>query len=164
MSATMKTERRVLAGPELQAVEQSHYPAIQQLSSSELGELAKRLRDYRGKAQDVARGRRRERRGKAEPRGAGPAPDESGLTLKAQVFAAALKRVNREVGRLRKTERSQGELGRKALEMKRAARADRHPRAGRTPSQGMRAIPSDMPSGDEDPRESIAAPEATRTP
>lgn len=112
----------------------------------------------------MARGRRRERRGKAEPRGARPAPDESGLTAKTQIFASALKRVNRELGRFRKAERSQGEIGRRALEMKRAARARRHPSAGRTPSEGMRPIPGGMPSGDEDPRESVAAPEVGRAP
>jgi hypothetical protein len=69
----------------------------------------------------VTRHRRREQRGKAEPRGTNPAPSEAGTTRKKKVFSAALKRVNKRIGRLEKLERpSQGEIGRRALEMKRA--------------------------------------------
>lgn len=50
MAATTRTERRMLAGSELEAVNRSHYPEICALSPAQLADLAKRLRDYRDKA------------------------------------------------------------------------------------------------------------------
>ena len=162
MGATVKAEKRILSSAEFDAVSRSHHPAIGELSQDELAELAKRLRDYRGKARDVARQQRREMRGKAEPRGIRPARENAGTEKKRQVLAHALKRVNRELGRFAKAEKSQGEMGRRALELKRASRVRRHPAAGRTASVGMQPAPNEMPPADGDPRETTAAPEIGR--
>jgi hypothetical protein len=144
-----------LTGAEFEAVAQTHYPEIRGLPKEELVGVARRLRGYRDKARDITRHRRRERRGKAEPRGANPAPGEVGTSRKKQVFAAALKRANREIGRIEAAERrpSQGEIARRALEMRRASRVRPHPGAGRTGSGGMRSAPNPGDTVRVDPRE-----------
>ncbi|MFC3123534.1 hypothetical protein ACFOD4_00560 [Pseudoroseomonas globiformis] len=155
MSQPISAERRMLTGSELAAVERSHYPAICGLERRELVEVARNLREFRDKARDISRSRRREMRGKAEQRGARPAAETSGLMEKKQVFASALKRVNRELTRQEETERRgrQGEIARKALEMKRANRVRRHPSAGRTARHGMRTVESDAVTTSVDPRQ-----------
>lgn len=155
MSVPMTTEQRMLTAAEFELVKQTHYPAIMELSEAELADAGRRLRDFRNKARDVARQQRREMRGKANPRGARPASDNTGTTRKQQVFASALKRVNRELERSAKDRQraEQGEIARRALELKRANRVRHHPSAGRTASHGMHPIPNTMPSGEADPRE-----------
>jgi hypothetical protein len=145
----------MLTEAELGVVRQSHYPAIAELAKDELVDAARRLRDYRNKARDVARQQRREMRGKAAARGARPARDNTGTARKKQIFAGALKRVNRELGRTAKDERraSQSEIARRALELKRANRVRHHPSAGRTARHGMHAIPNQRATVEADPRE-----------
>jgi len=60
------------------------------------------------------------------------------------VFAAALKRVNREIDRMRKLEARTAhiEAARRALAMRRAAQFPTRPPTGDTPSEGMRALPN----------------------
>lgn len=148
-------ERRILTEQEFAAVAQSHYPEICGLEKPALIEAARRLREYRNKARDLARGRRREQRGKAEPRGANPAGAETGLSLKKEVFSAALKRVNKEIARHDAAARraSQGEIAQRALEMKRANRVRHHPSAGRTARKGMRPVESGAVNSTIDPRQ-----------
>jgi hypothetical protein len=155
MGVRISTERRMLTGAEFETVAKTHYPDISDLSAEELGEVVRRLREFRNKARDVSRQQRREMRGKAEPRGARPATDNTGTSVKKQIFANALKRLNRETARRRKDERraSQSEIARRALALKRANRVRHHPSAGRTASQGMRPTPSDAPTVETDPRE-----------
>src|SRR5262249_58122400 len=61
-----------------------------------------------------------------------------------QVFAAALKRVNREIDRRQKLEARTAhmEAARRALAMRRAAQFPPRPPAADTPGEGMRALPS----------------------
>jgi hypothetical protein len=99
MNMTMRAERRLLSQAELEAVEPTHYPAICALSRQDLLAAARRLRELRDRARDISRQQRREMRGKAEARGASPARDNTGTSLKKQVLAKALKRVNRELQR-----------------------------------------------------------------
>jgi hypothetical protein len=99
MSIARKTEHRILAESEREIVERTHYPAICNLSQEDLAETRRLLRTYRDKARDIAQQQRREMRGKAEPRGGAAARDNAGTVTKQQVFAQALKRVNRESGR-----------------------------------------------------------------
>jgi hypothetical protein len=155
MSVPVAREQRMLTEAEFEVVRQTHYPAIVELPRGELADAARRLRDYRNKARDVARQQRREMRGKAAARGARPARDNTGTARKKQIFASALKRVNRELGRTAKDERraSQSEIARRALELKRANRVRHHPSAGRTARHGMHAIPSQRPTVEADPRE-----------
>jgi hypothetical protein len=60
------------------------------------------------------------------------------------VFAAALKRVNREIDRMRKLEARAAhvEAARRTLAMRRAAQFHTRPPTGDTPSEGMRALPN----------------------
>ncbi|MBI0435338.1 hypothetical protein [Roseomonas sp. KE0001] len=154
MSIPIATERRVLTTHEYETVQRSHYPDISGVRKPELIDIARRLREFRDKARDVARGRQRERRGKAELRGATPARDETGLTVKKQIFASALRRVNKEIARHDADARrpEQGEIARQALEMKRANRARHHPNAGRTAHHGMRKVESEAVTTGVDPR------------
>jgi hypothetical protein len=155
MSLPIATEQRMLTETEFEVVKQTHYPEICSLSKGELADAARRLRDYRNRARDVSRQQRREMRGKAAARGARPAGDNSGTLVKKQVFAAALRRLNREIRRVDRDERhaSQSESARCALELKRANRVRHHPSAGRTAKPGMRSVPSQTSPEIADPRE-----------
>jgi hypothetical protein len=154
MSLPIAAEQRMLTETEFEVVKQTHYPEICSLSKDELAAAARRLRDYRNKARDVSRQQRREMRGKA-PVGARPAGDNSGTLMKKQIFAGALRRLNREIKRVDQDERhaSQSEIARRALELKRANRVRHHPSAGRTAKRGMRPVPNQTPPGIADPRE-----------
>jgi hypothetical protein len=155
MSLPIATERQMLTEPEFEVVKQSHYPEICSLSKDELAAAARRLRDYRNKARDLSHQQRREMRGKTEARGARPAKDNTGTLMKKQIFAGALRRVNRELKRVDRDEQraSQSEIARRALELKRANRVRHHPSAGRTAKRGMRPVPNQIPPGIADPRE-----------
>ncbi len=136
-----RTEDRILTGAERDAVRQSRHPDLQALDRDAVLALARRLREYRDKARDMARDRRRAQRGKAEPRGATPPPAEEGLLVKKQVFAAAMKRVNSRIAVL-EAEGRRGrstEFLREALARKRAA-PRHHPGSGRTSGRGMRPL------------------------
>lgn len=155
MSIPTATEKRLLTADEFDTVAKSHHPAVEALEKAELIALIRRLREFRDRSTDIARQQRREMRGKADPRGARPAADNTGTTMKKQIFAQALKRANRELARLLDAEKrpTMGEIGRRALELKRAnARAPHHP-GGRSAGQGMRATPSRRRTVTMDPRE-----------
>lgn len=155
MSIRSAEEERLLSADEFELVERSHFPHISALDRKELGEMAKRLRNLRNKARDVAHRQRREIRGKSEPRGARQVRDNSGTEMKRRVLGGALKRVNRELARLEAAERrpQQAELARQALELKRANRAVQRPHAGRTAHSGMTPKPSTRRTVESDPRE-----------
>jgi len=149
-----RTEDRLLTGAERDAVRQSRHPELQSLERDVVLALARRLRDYRDKARDIARDRRRSQRGKAEPRGAGPTPAEDGILLKKQVFAAAMKRVNSRIACLKAGARREGttEFLRDALARKRAA-PRHHPAPGRTRHKGMQPLDERRQMTDVDPRQ-----------
>ena len=155
MAETIKIEQRLLTEAEFEAVAATHYPQIFELPKEELVGLARRIREYRDKARDISRQRRREHRGKSEARGVNPAPSEEGTLRKKQVFASALRRVNQQIARMVKSERrgAQSDIARRALEMKRANQKRHHPSAGRTAHHGMRSIPSQRDTVQVDPRE-----------
>jgi hypothetical protein len=106
--------------------------------------LRLRLREMRAKERTLAHANRRAVRGKGAQRGASfPGTAEHSLQRK-QVFAAALKRVNREIDRMHKLEARAAhiEAARRALAMRRAAQFPPRPPAGDTASEGMRALPN----------------------
>jgi hypothetical protein len=80
-------------------------------------------------------------RGKAEPKGAKPASDNSGTKAKADALTAALKRVGAERTRRAEKEKapSQRSLARKALALKQRQSAAQRP-ASRTAGKGMRPV------------------------
>ena len=155
MSVSQSEEKRLLTADEFQTVSRTHFPQIRELTRQDLSELVRRLRDHRDKARDISRQQRREMRGKSEPRGARPAADNTGTAMKGQIFASAVKRVNREIARLDQTGRrsAQVEKSNRALQLKQASAKQDHPKPGRTASRGMRSKPSQEPTVESDPRE-----------
>ena len=144
MSIPCKFERSILSHDEYDVISRSHHPAIYDAGLDDLKALRQRLRDMRNKESTLARAKRREARGKGTPRGGTfPGIAERPLQRK-QVFAAALKRVNREIDRMQKLEvrTAHIEAARRALAMRRAAQFPPRPPAGDAPSEGMRAQPS----------------------
>src|SRR5262245_57878730 len=102
MSMSYKSERSLLSHEEHEVVQATHHPAIYQHDADALKALRVRLRELRDKERTLARQKQRERRGKAEPRGGSfPGTIDQPL-LRKQVFAAALKRVNKELDRIAK--------------------------------------------------------------
>jgi hypothetical protein len=84
----------------------SHHPEIYDAGVDDFKALRKRLRDMRDKESTLAHAKRREMRGKGPPRGESfPRLAEHPLKRR-QVFAAAVKRVNREIDRMQKLEAS----------------------------------------------------------
>ncbi len=139
MSPPCKAERSRLNHDEFELVRVTHHPAIYELSQGELHELKVRLREQRNKARSLARQKQRELRGKAEPRGKSFPGAADQPSRRKQIFAAALKRINRELDRLRKLEARTAhvEAARAALAQHRAAKFVHHPPAGPMPHGGM---------------------------
>ena len=139
MSLPCKSERSRLNHAEFELIELTHHPAIYELSPDELHALKLRLREQRNKERALAKQKQRELRGKAEPRGKSfPGTADRPLQRK-QIFAAALKRTNKELDRLHKLEARAAhvEAARAALAQHRAAKFVHHPPAGPTPHDGM---------------------------
>src|SRR5215475_15231731 len=139
MSLPCKSERSRLSHDEFELMRLTHHPAIYELSQEELQALKLRLRDQRNKERALARQRQRELRGKAEPRGKSfPGTADQPLQRK-QIFAAALKRINKELDRLHKlaARTVHMEAARAALAQLRAAKFAHYPPAGPTPRDGM---------------------------
>src|SRR6516225_7154096 len=144
MSIPCKFERSILSYDEHEIILRSHHPEIYDASLDDLRALRQRLREMRDKERTLAREKRRAVRGKGAQRGASfPGTAERPLQRK-QVFAAALKRVSKEIGRMHKLEARTAhiEAARRALAMRRAAQFSTRPPTGDTPSEGMRALPS----------------------
>ena len=144
MSIPCKFERSILSYDEHGVILRSHHPEIYEAGLDDLRGLRQRLRDMRDKESTLARAKRREALGKGPPRGQSlPGTAEHPLQRK-QVFAAALKRVNREIHRMEKLEARTAhiEAARRALAMRRTAQFPPRPQAGDTPSEGMHPMPS----------------------
>jgi hypothetical protein len=144
MSIPCKFERSVLSYDEHELVLRSHHPGIYDAGLDDLKELRKRLRDMRDKERTLARERRRQARGKETPRGGSFSGTAEHPLRRKQVFAAALKRVNREIDRMQKlgARAAHVEAARRALAIHRAAQFPARPPGGDTASEGMRALPS----------------------
>jgi hypothetical protein len=144
MSVSCKFERSLLSHEEHEFVRLTHHPAIYEHDADGLKALRVRLRELRDKERTLMRQKQRERRGKAEPRG-GSFPGTVDRPLhRKQVFAAALKRVNKELGRIEKlaARTAHVEAARRALALHRAAQFAPYPPAGDTARDGMLPLPS----------------------
>ena len=144
MSVSCKFERSLLNHEEDETIRVTHHPAIYEHDVEGLRALRVRLRQMRDKERTLTRQKQREVRGKAEPRG-GSFPGTADQPLhRKQVFAAALKRVNKELGRIHKLEARTAniEAARRALALRRAAQFVPYPAGGNTAQEGMRPIPS----------------------
>jgi hypothetical protein len=155
MSVPRETEKKMLTEAEFDAVDKTHHPALGALSKEEIAETVRRIRTYRDKARDISHQQRREMRGKGKARGARPAQDNTGTSIKRQIFANALKRANRALERLEAAENkpSQAVLARRALAMKRANTVRHRPDPGRTAHGSGQPIPSGRRTVEADPRE-----------
>lgn len=141
MSMSLKQEHALLTPDEIATLRSTHHPELYDLDRKELVALQARLRDLRGKAKTVSRQKQREARGKSEPRGrAFPGSAEQPQKRK-QLFAAALKRVNKEVERLAKLEAKaiHVEAAKKALAQVRSANFVAAFPPSSTQGTGMRA-------------------------
>jgi hypothetical protein len=139
MSLPCKSERSRLSHEEFELIRLTHHPAIYELSPDELYALKLRIREQRNKERALARQKQRELRGKVEPRGKSfPGTADQPLQRK-QIFAAALKRINKELDRLHKlaTRTAHVEAARAALAQHRAAKFVPRPPSGPTPHDGM---------------------------
>src|SRR5690606_35018700 len=99
MAHSRKEEKRALDAAELELIEKSHHPAVQDISDSELSNLTKLVRERRDTAQAASHRQRREMRKKAEPRGARASADDTGTQRKVEVLAMAIRRLNNETDR-----------------------------------------------------------------
>jgi hypothetical protein len=144
MSISCKRERSLVSHEEQDVILGSHHPEIYALDLSGLKTLQSRLRQMRDRERALLRQMQRERRGKAAPRGGSfPGTVDHPLQRK-QVFANALKRVNKEVERIHHLEARAANVdaARRALEMRRAANFRTPVPAGDTPNHGMISRPS----------------------
>ena len=140
MSDLAQLEARLLSATELEVVNATRPPALEQASDEQLRVLAQRLRRARDRAEDIAAQQKREMRGKAHPRGTTPARDNTGTLAKAQVLGEATERVEQELSRredLTTAATTQADLSRHALELKLSHPAPPHPGSGRSASEGM---------------------------
>lgn len=134
-----KTERALLNSDEIAVLRSTHHPEIYDLSRKELTELQTRLRDMRDKARTLTRQKQRETRGKSEPRGKSFPGSIEQPQRRKQLFAAALKRVKKELSRLSKLEAKTEhvEAAHKALAQRRASNFKPAIPASRTSGTGM---------------------------
>ncbi len=99
MNDAAKLEARLLTEAELDLVAVTRPPQIERQSVDELKAAARRLREAHDRAKAIGTPQAREMRGKAEPRGATLAKDNSGTVAKAQALREALDRVEAELSR-----------------------------------------------------------------
>ncbi|HMM90362.1 hypothetical protein [Bradyrhizobium sp.] len=139
MSVPCKFEQSLLNHEENETVSRTHHPAIYDAGASDLADLRSRLRTMHDKERTLSRQKRREVRGKAGARGTSFPGTAERPSQRKQVFAAALKRVNRELRRLHKltARTAHVEAAQKALALRRAANFVPYPSAGSTSSEGM---------------------------
>ena len=97
MSINNRRELSLLNHEEGELIRASHHPAIAQLDKKDLAETRQRLRALRDKERTLARQKVREARRKGERRGSGTAEH---LQERKQVFASAMKRLNKQASRL----------------------------------------------------------------
>jgi len=139
MSVPCKFERSLLSHEEYETIKLTHHPAIYDIEAGELEAMRPRLRKMRDKEQTLSRQKRREGRGKAEARGASFPGTAEHASQRKQLFAAALKRVNKELRRLHNlaARTAHVEAARKALALHRAANFMNYPAATATANEGM---------------------------
>ena len=139
MSVPCKFERSILSHDEYETIRFTHHPTIYEVEPAELEAIRSRLRKMRDKEQTLSRQKRREARGKSGGRGASFPGTAERPSQRKQVFAAALKRVNKELRRLHNlaARTAHVEAARQALALHRAANFIPYPSAGPTASEDM---------------------------
>ncbi|MEQ1942438.1 hypothetical protein ABMA32_08455 [Mesorhizobium sp. VNQ89] len=142
MAVNRKQQERALDKGEMEMVAKSRHPELQQLDDKELASLLKLLRERRDRAQTETKRRKREMRGKVDPKGAAASKSAEGNKTKLEVLSTAVRRLNAERTR-RERMASQVELSRAALKLKQKAESGHEaPANTRHAHQGMRKIAS----------------------
>ncbi|TDR90136.1 hypothetical protein [Enterovirga rhinocerotis] len=136
MTIALKTERSLLSQDEFATLAQTHYPALYEVDGAALPDLRQRIRTLRDKERTLARTLRRSIRGKAGERGGSFPGNIEKPARRKQVFAGALKRLNKEADRRRVMEAREALRG--AVAAKQAADGTGAPDPGRTGRTGMR--------------------------
>jgi len=142
MVMSVKAERSYVSHEEFDFLSQTHYPPLADLKDEETSSALKRVRDLREKERSLTREMRRGIRGKGETRGSSFPGDVEKPARRKQVFAGALKRLNREVTR-RRVLAAKEELiaaSRRALDLKAAGGDAHHPAPGQSGREGMTPI------------------------
>lgn len=148
MAMTRRQQDRALDADERDLVGSSQHPALQDVPDGVLNDIVRRLRERRDRARTEASRRRREMRGKGDPKGTRASTSDKGSKTKLEVLSSAMRRVNAEVGRRRtmKSRAALAEAARRALKLKTAAEAEDVTPAeafnSRTAHKGMRRIES----------------------
>ena len=139
MSVPCKYERSLLSHEEYETIRLTHHPAIYDAKAPDLADIRSRLRKMRDKERTLSRQKRREVRGKGGARGTNFPGTAERPSQRKRIFAAALKRLNRELRRLHNltARTSHVEAARKALALRRAANFVPYPPAGLTSGEGM---------------------------
>ncbi|AGK59461.1 hypothetical protein HYPDE_38958 [Hyphomicrobium denitrificans 1NES1] len=139
MSMSAKRERALLNSDEIAVLRSTHHPDIYDLDRKELSDLQTRLRNMRDKARTLAHQKQREARGKSAPRGKSFPGGVEQPQRRKQLFAAALKRVKKELNRLNKLEARMHHVdaAHKALAQRRASNFIPAIPASRTSGAGM---------------------------
>lgn len=141
MSTSCRSERSLISHEEYEIVKVTHHPAIYELKREDLVAARRQLNTLRDKERTLARQTRRTVRGKADERGKSFPGTAERPARRKQVFASAIKRVNREIARLDAIDAraAHAEAAKKALALVRAANFPDRPAAGPTAGEGMRA-------------------------
>src|SRR6476469_3005042 len=142
MSDRKQLEARLLSDDELEDVNATRPPTVEQASDEKLKVLAQRLRRARDRAKDIAARQKREMRGKAQPKGTKPTRDNTGTLVKVLVLGEAIERVEEELSRREKltpATASQADLSWHALELKLSNPAPPHPGSGPSASKGKKS-------------------------
>ncbi len=144
MSASCKFEQSLLGHDEFETIRVTHHPGIYDLTNTDLRDIQVKLRKMRDRERTLARQKRREVRGKADPRGGSFPGTAEKPQQRKQIFSAALKRVNKELKRQRMLEAraTNVEAARRVLALRRAENFVHHPAAGDTSNGGVRPLPN----------------------
>lgn len=140
MARNLRHERQLLDAQELLLVEKTYAPILKGLSDRDVTTLLVLARKRRDRSRKMLERQRREMRGKAKPKGARPATDNTGTRGKRDLLDAAVQRLNDEASRrkAKAATRSLRQNAKHALELRRAKERVAHPSAGRTASPGKR--------------------------
>ncbi len=144
MTLSTRAETAFLSREEGEWLAQSHYPAILDLDEKALSELQKRIRAAQDKDRGQARQMRRSIRGKAEARGSSFPGNVEKPVQRKQIFAGAVRRLNKEIGRRQQMNAKAEHVAaaQRALKLKTAADGDARPSAGKTADTGLNPIES----------------------
>ena len=144
MSDSFKFEQSLLRHDEFEIVRVTHHPNIYDSTEKELRDLRTKLRKMRERERTLARQKRREVRGKAEPRGGSFPGTVEKPKQRKQIFSAALKRVNKEIRRQKVVEARASNVAaaRRALAARRAQKFVHHPTADDTSREGFAPLPN----------------------